>query len=237
VTELGAIETFNATIKCQGNLRALQRTELILVAILLARISSGIEAVAIVEFWIVSGRTAVEAHNHFPERGNSRLTLNVLLSFAQFEREVTGERIRDKVTASKKKGMWMGGIVPLGYDHRDRQLHVNEAEAQQVQHILDQYLRLGSVFDLYDYLNANGYWSKQRVREKSSHRVANGRDRCIMAPIFEVKKETPDELHRSPFCFPGPNRHLLLLRCRRSSLRGTCDRSGKTTRYLSFRSR
>ena len=74
-----------------------------------------------------------------------RLTLNVLLSFAQFEREVTGERIRDKVAASNKKGMWMGGIVPLGYDHKDRQLHVNEAEAQQVRHIFDQYLRLRSV--------------------------------------------------------------------------------------------
>jgi site-specific DNA recombinase len=93
-----------------------------------------------------------------------RLTLNVLLSFAQFEREVTGERIRDKVAASKKKGMWMGGIVPLGYDHKDRQLHVNEAEAQQVRHIFDQYLRLRSVFDLYDYLEVNGYRSKQRTR-------------------------------------------------------------------------
>ena len=93
-----------------------------------------------------------------------RLTLNVLLSFAQFEREVTGERIRDKVAASKRKGMWMGGIVPLGYDHKDRQLHVNEAEAQQVRHIFDQYLRLRSVFDLYDYLKANGYRSKRRVR-------------------------------------------------------------------------
>ena len=93
-----------------------------------------------------------------------RLTLNVLLSFAQFEREVTGERIRDKVAASKKKGMWMGGIVPLGYDHKDRQLHVNEAEAQQVRHIFDQYLRLRSVFDLYDYLKENGYRSKRRVR-------------------------------------------------------------------------
>jgi site-specific DNA recombinase len=93
-----------------------------------------------------------------------RLTLNVLLSFAQFEREVTGERIRDKVAASKKKGMWMGGIVPLGYDHKDRQLHVNEEEAKQVRHIFDQYLRLRSVFDLYDYLKANGYRSKRRIR-------------------------------------------------------------------------
>jgi site-specific DNA recombinase len=93
-----------------------------------------------------------------------RLTLNVLLSFAQFEREVTGERIRDKVAASKNKGMWMGGIVPLGYDHEDRQLHVNEVEAKQVRHIFEQYLRLRSVFDLYDYLKENGYRSKQRVR-------------------------------------------------------------------------
>jgi site-specific DNA recombinase len=54
-----------------------------------------------------------------------RLTLNVLLSFAQFEREVTGERIRDKIAASKKKGMWMGGITPVGYDVKDRQLIVN----------------------------------------------------------------------------------------------------------------
>ncbi len=59
-----------------------------------------------------------------------RLTLNVLLSFAQFEREVTGERIRDKIAASKKKGLWMGGIVPLGYDWCDRRLVVNEAESR-----------------------------------------------------------------------------------------------------------
>src|SRR5205085_10333420 len=69
-----------------------------------------------------------------------RLTLNVLLSFAQFEREVTGERIRDKVAASKRKGMWMGGNPPLGYDVKDRQLVVNEAEAASVRHIMLRYL-------------------------------------------------------------------------------------------------
>jgi DNA invertase Pin-like site-specific DNA recombinase len=62
-----------------------------------------------------------------------RLTLNMLLSFAQFEREIAGERIRDKIAASKRKGMWMGGNVPLGYDVRDRKLLVNEAEASTVQ--------------------------------------------------------------------------------------------------------
>ena len=64
-----------------------------------------------------------------------RLTLNVLLSFAQFKREVTAERIRDKIAASKKKGLWMGGLVPLGYDAKDRTLVVNEAEAQTVRSI------------------------------------------------------------------------------------------------------
>jgi site-specific DNA recombinase len=101
-----------------------------------------------------------------------RLTLNVLLSFAQFEREVTGERIRDKVAASKKKGMWMGGPVPLGYDLGDRALIVNESEAKQVRDIFDQYLRLGSVFDLYEHLKTTSIRSKARVGPTG--RVAGG---------------------------------------------------------------
>lgn len=74
-----------------------------------------------------------------------RLTLNMLLSFAQFEREVTGERIRDKIAASKKKGMWMGGVVPLGYDVIDRKLIINEAEAKTVRTIFRLYLELANV--------------------------------------------------------------------------------------------
>src|SRR3954468_16506903 len=71
-----------------------------------------------------------------------RLTLNVLLSFAQFEREVTGERIRDKIAASKKKGMWMGGVPPLGYECRDHKLIVIPAGAATVQHIFRRYAAL-----------------------------------------------------------------------------------------------
>jgi site-specific DNA recombinase len=74
-----------------------------------------------------------------------RLTLNVLLSFAQFEREVTAERIRDKVAASKRKGMWMGGVVPLGYRAQDRKLLIDEASATEVRHIFQRYLELRSV--------------------------------------------------------------------------------------------
>lgn len=82
-----------------------------------------------------------------------RLTLNVLLSFAQFEREVTGERIRDKIAASKKRGMWMGGVVPLGYDAKDRKLVINPAEAETVQFIYRRYLELGCVRMLCNDLN------------------------------------------------------------------------------------
>jgi site-specific DNA recombinase len=74
-----------------------------------------------------------------------RLTLNMLLSFAQFEREIAGERIRDKIAASKKKGMWMSGNVPLDYDVRERKLVVSEAEASTVRLIFQRYAELGSV--------------------------------------------------------------------------------------------
>ena len=74
-----------------------------------------------------------------------RLTLNVLLSFAQFEREVTSERIRDKIAASKRKGLWVGGMAPLGYDTKDRKITVNEAEAERVRTIFRSYLKLGSL--------------------------------------------------------------------------------------------
>ena len=85
-----------------------------------------------------------------------RLTLNILLSFAQFERELIGERVRDKIAASKKKGMWMGGTVPLGYDVKDRRLVVNESEAENVVDIYRRYLRLKSVRALAEELEAAG---------------------------------------------------------------------------------
>jgi DNA invertase Pin-like site-specific DNA recombinase len=90
-----------------------------------------------------------------------RLTLNVLLSFAQFEREVAGERIRDKVAASRRKGMWMGGSLPLGYDVKNRELVVNDAEAQTVRQIFESYLRLRSVADLKNELARLGIVSKR----------------------------------------------------------------------------
>ena len=92
-----------------------------------------------------------------------RLTLNVLLSFAQFEREVAGERIRDKIAASKKKGMWMGGLPSLGYDVQNRKLVVNEEEAGTVVHIFRRYVELRSVRALQAELDAAGIRSKRRI--------------------------------------------------------------------------
>jgi DNA invertase Pin-like site-specific DNA recombinase len=97
-----------------------------------------------------------------------RLTLNVLLSFAQFEREVGAERVRDKIAASKAKGLWMGGVVPLGYDAVNRKLSVNAGEAKIVRLLFDLYLRLGSVRQLQEECERCGLRTKQRITPDGS---------------------------------------------------------------------
>ena len=101
-----------------------------------------------------------------------RLTLNVLLSFAQFEREVTSERIRDKIAASKRKGLWVGGIVPLGYHAKDRKITVVESEAKTVRHIFRRYLELGSINPLLTDLRNSGIRTKRR--QLTTGRVIGG---------------------------------------------------------------
>jgi site-specific DNA recombinase len=100
-----------------------------------------------------------------------RLTLNVLLSFARFEREVTGERIRDRIAASKKNGMRMGGVSPLGYDVKERQLVINPTEANTVRYIYERYLGLGCVSQLRQLrkeLDQHGIVSKVHVSKKGN---------------------------------------------------------------------
>ncbi|WP_045365467.1 recombinase family protein [Methyloceanibacter caenitepidi] len=109
----------------------------------------------------VSFVSVTQAFNTTTSMG--RLTLNVLLSFAQFEREVTSERIRDKISASKKKGMWMGGAVPLGYDAVDRKLRINAEEAQTVRRLFALYLELGSVRKLQEEIHRLGLKTKVRT--------------------------------------------------------------------------
>jgi site-specific DNA recombinase len=115
----------------------------------------------------VSFVSVTQAFNTTTSMG--RLTLNMLLSFAQFEREVTSERIRDKIAASKAKGLWMGGWAPLGYDGVGRKLEVNAVEAETVRSIFQRYLLLGSVRLLGRELDSEGVRSKHRTTKTGKH--------------------------------------------------------------------
>jgi site-specific DNA recombinase len=120
----------------------------------------------------VSFVSVTQAFNTTTSMG--RLTLNMLLSFAQFEREVTGERIRDKIAASKKKGLWMGGPVPLGYDVVNRKLVVNETEARTVEMIMRRYVALSSVRELKRELDDKGIVTKQTTLKTGATRGGIG---------------------------------------------------------------
>ena len=129
-----------------------------------------------------------------------RLTLNVLLSFAQFEREVTAERIRDKIAASKKKGMWLGGLVPLGYEKEDSGLVVQTTEAQTVQTLFETYVKLGAVAQLKAFADRSGMRSKTRTFK--SGRVMDGKPfsrgalyQLLSNPIYIGKIKHKDELY------------------------------------------
>ncbi len=150
----------------------------------------------------VSFVSVTQAFNTTSSMG--RLTLNVLLSFAQFEREVTGERIRDKIAASKAKGMWMGGVLPLGYDRPaqgDRALVVNAAEAKTVRLILATYLKLGSVHALERRLAEQGIrwkrWCTQAGKTRGGQVFSRGalfhllRNRTYLGMIVHKNKAHP----------------------------------------------
>lgn len=129
-----------------------------------------------------------------------RLTLNVLLSFAQFEREVTGERIRDKIAASKKKGLWMGGHVPIGYRAAGRTLEIDENEAAIVRDIYRRYLELRSVDALTDELDRQDVRTRKRTSQAGKH-VGGGPFsrghiyRILTNPIYRGKIQHKGILH------------------------------------------
>jgi site-specific DNA recombinase len=157
----------------------------------------------IIEVFDSHGVSFVSVTQHFNTTTSmGRLTLNVLLSFAQFEREVTGERIRDKFAASKKKGMWMGGMVPLGYDCVDRKLVVNRVEAEMVRAIFRKYLRLGCVRKLKDLLHRQQIRSK--VRTSIAGRTAGGRpfSRGALYHLLNNRIYLGEVVHKKA-CYPG----------------------------------
>ena len=153
-----------------------------------------------------------------------RLTLNVLLSFAQFEREVTGERIRDKIAASKKKGLWMGGQPALGYDVKDRKLVVNEAEAETVRMIFRRYLDLGSVRELKAALDAEGMVSKHRTAADGSAYGGQSFSRGALYQMLQNRVYRGEIVHKGA-AYPGEHPADR----RRGALVGRFKRSSKPT--------
>jgi DNA invertase Pin-like site-specific DNA recombinase len=132
-----------------------------------------------------------------------RLTLNVLLSFAQFEREVISERVRDKIAASRKKGMWMGGTVPLGYDVQNRKLVVNQAEAETVRHIMRRYTALGCGRLLLEELLRDGICTKPR-----SNRDGAPFQRGPLFYLLSNRVYLGEVQHRGSY-YPGEHRAIV----------------------------
>src|SRR5499433_3830518 len=137
-----------------------------------------------------------------------RLTLNMLLSFAQFEREVTGERIRDKIAASKKRGMWMGGLPPLGYDVADRKLLVNNREADTVRHIYRRYAVLGSVAILKDELDRDGIKSKVRIDTYGRRTGGNSLARGALYLMLQNRIYRGEIVHKDKY-YPGEHEEII----------------------------
>src|ERR1700704_3641041 len=137
-----------------------------------------------------------------------RLTLNVLLSFAQFERELAGERIRDKFAASRRKGMWMGGTVPLGYDIKDRKLVVNADEADRVCMIFQQYLAIGCVSKLRENLEQRGIRSKQRILTSGEVLGGGSIGRGALYHLLQNRIYLGEVVHKG-ISYPGEHERII----------------------------
>ncbi len=137
-----------------------------------------------------------------------RLTLNILLSFAQFEREVTGERIRDKIAASKRKGMWMGGPVSLGYDVKERKLIVNKEEQNLVVRMFRLYLELGCVSKLKVRLDEEGIKSKVRISAAGKRSGGNSYSRGALYDILQNPLYL-GEIHHRGQIYPGEHQAII----------------------------
>lgn len=125
-----------------------------------------------------------------------RLMLNILLSFAQFEREVTGERIRDKIAASKRKGMWMGGIPPLGYDVENRRLVPNEREAKIIKHIFQRFVEIGSSTMLVKELRLDGVTSKSWITQDGKVREGKPIDKGLIYKLLNNRTYLGELRHK-----------------------------------------
>jgi site-specific DNA recombinase len=163
----------------------------------------------IVEIFDQHGVSFVSVTQQFNTTSSmGRLTLNILLSFAQFEREVTGERIRDKIAASKKKGMWMGGLPSLGYDVKDRKLIVNEAEAETVRHIFRRYVELKSVRELKEDLDSASIASKVRTAPDGSPYGGQSLARGALYLMLQNRIHRGEIVHKGK-SYPGEHKAII----------------------------
>ena len=150
----------------------------------------------------VSFVSVTQAFNTTTSMG--RLTLNILLSFAQFEREVIGEQF----AASRARGMWMGGTPPLGYDVRDRKLGVNETEAELVRLIFRRFLRVGSATKLTQELRRAGYRTKSWTTQEGNHRPGKPIDKCALYKIINNRVYLGEAVHKGT-SYPGEHEPIV----------------------------
>ncbi len=153
--------------------------------------------------------TFVSVTQHFNTTSSmGRLTLNILLSFSQFERELAAERIRDKFAASRKRGIWMGGHPPLGYDVRDRLLVINNAEAELVQHIFKRYIQIGSTTTLTRELAEAGHHSKAWVTTTGRARGGKLFNKGTLLKILGNRVYIGEAVHKGA-SYPGEHEAII----------------------------
>lgn len=163
----------------------------------------------IIDLFDAKGVTFVSVTQQFNTTTSmGRLMLNVLLSFAQFEREVTGERIRDKFAASKARGMWMGGVPPLGYDVSDRKLIVNEPEAELVRDIFKRYGETGSAAQLVRELQIEGHTSKVWVTQNGRSHEGKVIDQQLIFKMLRNRLYLGEISHKGKY-FPGQHEAIV----------------------------
>ena len=160
---------------------------------------SMLDFLKLVEIFERHGVTFVSITQSFNTTNSmGRLMLNVLLSFAQFEREVIGERIRDKVAASRKKGMWMGGWTPLGYEVRDRKLVVHKADAERVQSIFSRFVQLKSATLL----------AREMVFARATNRYGHLLDKGILYKLLNNRVYIGEAVHKG-VSYPGEHEAII----------------------------
>ena len=189
----------------------------------------------IVEVFDKAGASFVSITQSFNTTSSmGRLTLNVLLSFAQFEREVTGERIRDKIAASKAKGLWMGGVCPIGYDAKDHVLLINEIEAPLVRRVFRRYLEIGSVHRLKDELEREGIRSKRWTTVKGKPMGGVVLERGALYHLLRNRHYLGEILH-GDLSYPGLHQPIIdraLFEAVQARLTENAARGGATAKTL-----